>query len=278
MLCFHLWFSLFALKLESFPREQWSLKQVQTKFSPDTKQTSTTYTLADWCVRAMMTSRWHGSATSPAQCKWAFISEWQDKTGVLRQGDTSSSVPAESLHRWTGGDAFQLKASAWTPALFWWVRAVTWRTGVQMLCTLWLHLTVTAWKQLWTAQLITTQTCVMCVYRAKRFHRASFGGTLETDQSKPLIGVIVSKCVLVFQLFLGLMGTAFSSPVCPQNCNHAQHYHRQYFTHVSDLHNSSVAPWKLQWVYLLKARKEQKFRLHWSYKHSCIYTTGASGV
>lgn len=115
MLCFHLWFSLFALKLESFPREQWSLKlteslQVQTKFSPDTKQTSTTYTLADWCVRAMMTSRWHGSATSPAQCKWAFISEWQDKTGVLRQGDTSSSVPAESLHRWTGGDAFQLSS------------------------------------------------------------------------------------------------------------------------------------------------------------------------
>ncbi|XP_039878784.1 interleukin-17A-like [Simochromis diagramma] len=47
-------------------------------------------------------------------------------------------------------------------------------------------------------------------------------------------------------LFLGLMGTAFSSPVCPQNCNYAQHYHRQYFTHVSDLHNSSVAPWKLQ--------------------------------
>lgn len=58
----------------------------------------------------MMTSRWHGSATSPTQCKWAFISEWQDKTGVLRQGDTSSSVPAESLHRWTGGDAFQLSS------------------------------------------------------------------------------------------------------------------------------------------------------------------------
>lgn len=103
-------------------------------------------------------------------------------------------------------------ASAWTPALFWWVRAVTWRRGVQMLCTLWLHLTVTAWKQLWTAQLITTQTCVMCVYRAKRFHWASFGGTLETDQSKPPIGVIVSKCVFVFPALPGTDGDSVQQP------------------------------------------------------------------
>lgn len=165
-------------------------------------------------------------------------------------------------------------ASAWTPAPFWWVRAVTWRTGVQMLCTLWAHLTVTACKQLWTAHYYTN-LCDVCV---KRFHWASFGGTLETHQSKPLIVSLCQNVCLSFQLFLGLMGTAFSSPVCPQNCNHAQHYHRQYFTHVSDLQDSSAAPWELKWVYLLKARKQDRFRLYWSHKYSCRYTTGASGV
>ncbi|MEQ2226476.1 hypothetical protein ILYODFUR_027857, partial [Ilyodon furcidens] len=63
----------------------------------------------------------------------------------------------------------------------------------------------------------------------------------------------VSAATMLFRVILPavlvtlvLMGTVRSHPACPPSCSQAKHYHRQFIRHVSDLYDSSIAPWSLQ--------------------------------
>ena len=43
-----------------------------------------------------------------------------------------------------------------------------------------------------------------------------------------------------------MMGTVCSKPVCDADCTATKIYENQYFKHMSDLSQSSVAPWTLK--------------------------------